>query len=67
MSTSQHIDRSGWTPRAWCEATSISKSKYDTLPPELKPASIKLGRRRIITEAPAEWLRRVGALRGEAA
>lgn len=54
------LDRAGWSVRDWCAATSISRSSLYGLPNRLQPLSVKFGRRRIVTEAPASWLQRVG-------
>lgn len=57
----------GFAPAAWCQATSISRAKLYQLPAELQPSSVKLGRRRIITEGPREYLDRIGAMARRAA
>ena len=53
--------RAGWTVRAWCTATTISRAAYYALPAAIAPRSVTVGRRRIITESPTGWLSRVGA------
>ena len=53
-------ERAGWAVRQWCAATSISRSTLYALPPETQPRSITFGRRRIVVEAPVDWLQRVG-------
>jgi hypothetical protein len=59
MASSSPESQCGFTLAAWCESTSISRPKLYTLPPELQPRSIKIGRRRIIIEAPADYLQRI--------
>lgn len=53
--------RVGFSLTEWCELTSISRSKLYTLPPDLRPKSIKFGRRKIVIEAPADYLQRIAA------
>jgi hypothetical protein len=60
-SSAIHVqDRAGWRVGDWCRATSISRSGYYALLPEIAPHSVTIGSRRVIIESPAEWLRRVG-------
>ncbi len=44
-----------------------SRAAIYRLPPEMQPHSVKLGRRRIITEAPREWLQRIAQQQGATA
>lgn len=53
--------RAGWRIPKWCEAVSMSRSKYYDLPAEQRPATVKLGKVQIIIEAPADYLRRLAA------
>ncbi|MCA3069429.1 MAG: hypothetical protein ING90_08595 [Rhodocyclaceae bacterium] len=53
--------RVGFSLTEWCELTSISRPKLYTLPAELRPKTIKIGRRTIVIEAPADYLKRVAA------
>jgi hypothetical protein len=50
----------GFRPEPWARAAGISRSGYYTLPPDTRPRSVTVGRRRIITESPADWLARIG-------
>lgn len=50
-------------PRFLAE-TGIGRTKLLTLPPELRPHSVLIGRVRIITESPADWLQRVASVQG---
>ena len=51
--------RAGWSVADWCDCVDIGRASYYALPPELQPASIKLGKRRIITEQPGDFLKRI--------
>jgi hypothetical protein len=59
MHTASAEERAGFHLARWCEAVGISRGFYYTLPPELQPESVKLGKRRIITEKPRDYLKRV--------
>lgn len=52
------VTAAGFRPADWAEAAGFSRQKFYTL--EDPPKSIKLGRMRIITESPADWLARAG-------
>lgn len=52
------VAAAGFRPGDWAEAAGFSRQKYYTL--ENPPKSVKIGRMRIITESPADWLARVG-------
>ena len=56
--------RAGWPVRAWCASTNVSAATLYTLPLDKWPASVKIGKRRIIIEAPDAWLRRMGKMAG---
>lgn len=49
-----------WTVAEWVRGAKISKAGFYALPPELRPQSKKILRRRLIHEPPEVWLRRVG-------
>jgi hypothetical protein len=55
----QRVDRAGWPLRAWCASANVSPATFYAMPKETKPASVKIGKRRIIIEAPDAWLRRM--------
>jgi len=57
-------DRAGWSIPSYCAACDFSRASFYNLPPELRPRSIKLGKRRIIIEPPAEYLARLAAAQG---
>jgi predicted DNA-binding transcriptional regulator AlpA len=57
----------GRSVEVFARETGSSRATIYRLPPEMQPHSVKLGRRRIITEAPREWLRRIAERQGAAA
>lgn len=58
----------GRRPPAFCALAGIGRTTLYTLPAELRPKSVLIGKCRIITEDPGEWLARVArAKAGEAA
>jgi hypothetical protein len=54
----------GRSPKDFARATGISRTAFYILPADCKPASVKIGRRLIITESPADWLARMTARGG---
>jgi hypothetical protein len=61
------IPKAGYPIAAWCEATNISRATFYTLPLEIKPNTVKIGKRHIVIEAPGDFLRRVQSLNAKAA
>lgn len=55
------IPKAGFSIDEYCAAISYCRATYYNLPPELRPRSIKIGKRRIIVEPPAEYLARLSA------
>jgi hypothetical protein len=49
---------------AFCAVTGIGRTTLFTLPAELRPASVLIGKCRIITEDPREWLARIARAQG---
>lgn len=47
----------GWSIEEWCNATTICRASFYLL--KTRPHLVKLGRRTIITEAPADYLARI--------
>lgn len=43
----------------FCRVTGAGRTSLYTLPSDLQPESVKVGKRRIIIEDPLAWLRRV--------
>lgn len=56
--TRRTIPAAGYRPSDWAEAAGFSRQKFYTL--KVPPKSVKIGRMRIITESPADWLARAG-------
>lgn len=56
------IPPAGWRRKEWCLAAGMAVSTSYTLPPEIKPAYVKIGKMVIFTESPEDWLKRVAAL-----
>jgi len=56
---SANLGRAGWSIPAYCEACDFSRATFYNLPPDLRPRSIKLGKRHIIIEPPSEYLARL--------
>jgi len=59
------IDKAGWRISEWCPAVGIGRSTFYTLTGERAPASVTVGTMHIITEAPQDWLRRVGTVQSQ--
>jgi hypothetical protein len=57
MVASSH--RAGWPVRDWCDCAGISDALLYKLDEARRPVSVKIGRKRLIVEAPGEWLRRM--------
>lgn len=55
------IEQFGWKLSSYCKLISITPQFYHTLPEDLRPRSVKLGKRRIISEHPREYLERLAA------
>jgi hypothetical protein len=55
----KRIPLAGFAIAAWCRAVGISRATYYNLPSALQPSSVKIGKRRIIREAPAQYLSRI--------
>lgn len=49
----------GWRLRDWLAATSVGRSTFYTLPDDITPRQVRLGKKVIITETPSAWLDRV--------
>lgn len=50
--------RVGWSVNAWCRAVGIARPTFYNLPDDQKPLSAKVGKRRIIVDAPQDFLKR---------
>ncbi len=61
------VERAGWSVERYADATGVSRAAIYAMPPALQPEFVKVGRRRVIVEPPAAWLRRVGQSRSKEA
>ena len=61
------LAQAGYPIAAWCEAANISRATFYALPHEIKPSTVKVGKRRIVIEAPGDFLRRVQSLNVQSA
>lgn len=59
--------RAGWSLDEHSAACNYSRALFYILPEHLRPHSVKLGKRRIIIEPPAEYLARLAASQNEGA
>ena len=57
----------GFRLNDWLRLVGYGRSTYYSLPPELKPASVKIGAAVVIIEAPVDYLARLAARQIEAA
>lgn len=57
---------SGWHVGPFCRAAGTSKTAIYTMPEHLRPESVAIGRRRVIIEHPADWLRRLKSMQAAA-
>lgn len=55
----------GWNIPNWCCATSISRASFYLL--AHKPRTVKLGRRTVVIESPADYLERIAQAQLEVA
>ncbi len=61
MESTSTSGKIAWTPQSFADAISKSRAWLYALPPELQPKSVKLGKSRLITERPEDFLRRLAA------
>jgi len=54
----------GWDKKSFAHGLSVSPGTLDNIPPEHAPKSTKIGKRRIYTESPADYLARIEAMGG---
>ena len=52
----QHVEKLAWTCPHWAEATDIPLGTVREMVAEKQIASVKSGRRRLITTSPADYL-----------
>lgn len=56
--------KAGWAISEWTNQAGIAVPTYYTLPEEFRPLRAAIGRRVIIIEAPADWLKRISLAGG---
>jgi len=59
MPDTTHTDRAGWSIPSYCEACNFSRATFYNLPADLRPRSLKIGKRHIIIESPSAYLSRL--------
>ena len=55
--------RAAWSVRAWCAALDLGRSTFYIL--DVRPRCIKVGKRLLIVESPADYATRVAQMQGE--
>lgn len=60
--TTSAAQQAGFKPAEFCALARISRAALYSMPAEMKPASIKFGRARIIIESPHTWLARIARM-----
>lgn len=61
-SISAPAPQAGWKlDTEFCPQARVSRAMVYKLPKHLQPRSVWIGRARIVTESPTEWLARLGA------
>ena len=61
MSAPKNTDRAGWSIPSYCEACNFSRALFYKLPPDRRPRTLKIGKRHIVIEPPAQFLARLAA------
>lgn len=59
MDSRNDLPAAGFAITPWCRAAGYSRATYYNLPDALRPQSVKVGKRRIIIEQPADYLQRI--------
>ena len=67
MNTIASTAQAGFSIAEWIRATGISHSGFYSLRSDIKPATVKIGKRTIVTEAPRDWLQRGAEMQGATA
>src|SRR5437879_13334783 len=55
------LQRVGWAVKRFCDEADISLAMFYKLGPHQRPASVKVGSKRVVIESPAAWLSRSGS------
>lgn len=68
MAIQRRRERTRHTRRidGWCAELGICRATYYNMPEGMRPFSVKLNKAVVITETPAEWMQRVGAMQSAA-
>jgi hypothetical protein len=53
--------RAGWSIPSYCDACNFSRATFYNLPDNLRPRSLKIGKRHIVIEPPGEYLARLAS------
>lgn len=56
------IERAGYDISAWCTSVGISRATFYKLDGDLRPGSVKIGKRHLIVERPADYMARLAKL-----
>jgi len=66
LSTTAATDPAGWSIPAFCAACNFSRASFYNLSGDLRPRSVKLGKRHIIIEQPSAYLARLATAQSAA-
>ena len=64
---SLQIEQVGYAIDIWCTSVGISRATFYKLDGNLKPSQVKIGKRRLIVERPADYMARLANLCATAA
>ena len=53
--------KAGFSIREWCPAVGMGRSTFYVLPLELRPKTVKLGKKHLVIESPRDYLDRIAA------
>jgi hypothetical protein len=59
-------EQAGFAIPSWCRAVGIGVSSFYQLGAELRPASVKVGDRRLVIESPQAYLQRIASQQQQA-
>ena len=59
--TQPELSVAGFAIEPWCKAAGYSRATFYNLPQDLRPHSVKIGKRHIIRETPQAYLARLAA------
>ncbi len=58
-STQNSTGQAAWTIAEYSKIVKVTRQTIHHLPEDCQPESVRIGRRRLIIEAPEHWLRRM--------